>query len=307
MGAGTDAGASITSTARSWRCAASQAAGESDREAYILRAGEWLRSIQNADGGWGESCASYDQHTFVPRRARLRKPPGRSWACWPVGDTTSGSLHKGRRVSDGDAKADGSWDEDLSTGTGFPGVFYLKYHLYRNSFPVLALCQLPENERRERSRPIMRVPLSQVADMATYIAKNKMRPRPEWQKNLAASRRRQSVQDRPHADPLGGERAQAASHDQQAVPAGDDAGAAARLQPDLHRLRAHPRIRIVSIRERLSLEQCLKAVDECDAPMVSICGGEPLLYPEIGKLVRRSSIAASTFSCAPTACSWPRS
>src|ERR1700678_1032207 len=39
-----------------------------------------------------------------------------------------------------------------------------------------------------------------------------------------------------------------------------------------------------SIRERLSLEQCLKAVDECDAPMVSICGGEPLLYPEIAKL-----------------------
>ncbi len=42
-----------------------RAAGESDREAYILRAGEWLRSIQNADGGWGESCASYDQQHYV--------------------------------------------------------------------------------------------------------------------------------------------------------------------------------------------------------------------------------------------------
>src|SRR5215469_9901954 len=41
-----------------------------------------------------------------------------------------------------------------------------------------------------------------------------------------------------------------------------------------------------SIRERLSLEQCLRAVDECGAPMVSICGGEPLLYPEIGALVK---------------------
>ena len=60
-----------------------------------------------------------------------------------------------------------------------------------------------------------------------------------------------------------------------------------------------------SIRERLSLEQCLKAVDECGAPMVSICGGEPLLYPEIGATVRRDSErAASTFSSAPTACSW---
>ncbi|MCX7671639.1 MAG: squalene--hopene cyclase, partial [Anaerolineae bacterium] len=43
-----------------------RAAGESDREAHILRAAEWLRSIQNADGGWGESCASYDEGRFVP-------------------------------------------------------------------------------------------------------------------------------------------------------------------------------------------------------------------------------------------------
>ena len=36
-------------------------------------------------------------------------------------------------------RSDGGWEEDLSTGTGFPGVFYLQYHLYRNSFPILAL------------------------------------------------------------------------------------------------------------------------------------------------------------------------
>jgi squalene-hopene/tetraprenyl-beta-curcumene cyclase len=42
------------------------ASGESDREAHVLRGGEWLRSIQNADGGWGESCASYDNGTFTP-------------------------------------------------------------------------------------------------------------------------------------------------------------------------------------------------------------------------------------------------
>ena len=64
--AGTAAGAWIISTARSWRCAGCSAAGESDREAHVLRAGEWLRSIQNADGGWGESCASYDNDTFTP-------------------------------------------------------------------------------------------------------------------------------------------------------------------------------------------------------------------------------------------------
>src|SRR5579871_5694375 len=116
-----------------------QAAGESDREAYILRAGEWLRSIQNADGGWGESCASYDQHTFVAARSM---PLQTAWAILGLlagGDTTSNSLHKGIEYLMETQKADGDWDEDLSTGTGFPGVFYLKYHLYRNSFPVLAL------------------------------------------------------------------------------------------------------------------------------------------------------------------------
>jgi squalene-hopene/tetraprenyl-beta-curcumene cyclase len=116
-----------------------EAAGESDREAYILRAGEWLRSIQNADGGWGESCASYDQHTFV---AAPSSPSQTAWAILGLlagGDTTSNSLHKGIEHLNETQRADGGWDEELSTGTGFPGVFYLKYHLYRNSFPVLAM------------------------------------------------------------------------------------------------------------------------------------------------------------------------
>ena len=73
-----------------------QAAGESDREAYILRAGEWLRSIQNADGGWGESCASYDQqHLTSPAPST---PSQTAWAILGLlagGDTTSSSLHKG--------------------------------------------------------------------------------------------------------------------------------------------------------------------------------------------------------------------
>jgi squalene-hopene/tetraprenyl-beta-curcumene cyclase len=55
------------------------------------------------------------------------------------GDTTSSSLHKGIEYLTETQRADGGWDEELSTGTGFPGVFYLQYHLYRISFPVLAL------------------------------------------------------------------------------------------------------------------------------------------------------------------------
>ena len=116
-----------------------EAAGESDREAYILRAGEWLRSLQNADGGWGESCAGYAQNTFV------EAPSAPSQTAWAIlgllasGDTHSGSVQQGIEYLMETQRPDGGWDEELSTGTGFPGVFYLQYHYYRHSFPVLAL------------------------------------------------------------------------------------------------------------------------------------------------------------------------
>lgn len=116
-----------------------RASGEDDREAHVLRAGEWLRSIQNADGGWGESCASYDRQTFVGAPST---PSQTAWAVLGLiagGDTTSSSLHKGIEYLIETQRPDGGWDEELSTGTGFPRVFYLQYHLYRSSFPVLAL------------------------------------------------------------------------------------------------------------------------------------------------------------------------
>jgi squalene-hopene/tetraprenyl-beta-curcumene cyclase len=116
-----------------------RASGEDDREAHVLRAGEWLRAIQNADGGWGESCQSYEKGTYVPAAST---PSQTAWAILGLlasGDTTSGSLHKGIEYLTETQRADGGWDETLSTGTGFPRVFYLQYHLYRNSFPVLAL------------------------------------------------------------------------------------------------------------------------------------------------------------------------
>ena len=115
------------------------AAGESDREAYILRAGEWLRSIQNPDGGWGESCAGYDEATYVPAPST---PSQTAWAVLGLiagGDTTSISVVDGIEHLVETQQENGSWREDLATGTGFPRVFYLSYHMYRNSFPLLAL------------------------------------------------------------------------------------------------------------------------------------------------------------------------
>jgi squalene-hopene/tetraprenyl-beta-curcumene cyclase len=118
-----------------------RAAGVSDREAPILRAGEWLRSVQNADGGWGESCASYDGNGFV---AAPSTPSQTAWAVLGLlagGDDSSESVVRGAAYLAETQLPGGNWQENLATGTGFPKVFYLHYHLYRNSFPVLALSE----------------------------------------------------------------------------------------------------------------------------------------------------------------------
>jgi squalene-hopene/tetraprenyl-beta-curcumene cyclase len=115
------------------------ASGESDREAHILRGGEWLRSIQNADGGWGESCASYDNGVFTPAEST---PSQTAWALMGLiagGDPNSLSVQHGIEYLLETQRPDGSWDETLATGTGFPKVFYLNYHLYKDYFPLLAL------------------------------------------------------------------------------------------------------------------------------------------------------------------------
>ncbi len=116
-----------------------RAAGYSDREAAVLRAGEWLRSVQNADGGWGESCESYATHGYYPAPST---PSQTAWAVLGLiagGDNSSLSVNKGIEYLIETQRADGTWQENLATGTGFPRVFYLTYHLYRNSFPLLAL------------------------------------------------------------------------------------------------------------------------------------------------------------------------
>ena len=130
----------------------------------------------------------------------------------------------------------------------------------------------------------MRFPLSMTAGMAGYIFKNKMRPKPEWQKSVAAT---------PDA-----------SNPFRILPAQLAEGGSRQPHPMIKKrfpivLMLEPlhacnltctgcgRIREYesTIAQRLPLEECLAAVDECGAPMVSICGGEPMMYPQIGELV----------------------
>ena len=116
-----------------------EAIGIEINEPCMQQGAEWLRMVQNADGGWGETCGSYDDPTT--RGVGPSTPSQTAWAILgllAVGDTRSDSVARGIAYLLRTQKTDGSWDEPYFTGTGFPRVFYLKYHLYRQYFPLLA-------------------------------------------------------------------------------------------------------------------------------------------------------------------------
>jgi squalene-hopene/tetraprenyl-beta-curcumene cyclase len=118
-----------------------RASGESGTDPAIERAARWVLAVQNPDGGWGESCASYARDEFV---AAPSTPSQTAWgllAAMAAGDRSSAAFERGVRYLVDSQRADGEWDETAATGTGFPNVFYLRYALYRNYFPLLALTQ----------------------------------------------------------------------------------------------------------------------------------------------------------------------
>ena len=117
-----------------------RAIGEEMTQHWILRGRDWLESCQNDDGGWGETCASYDDPTLKGRGESTASQT--AWALMGIcacGDLDRSSVQRGLRFLLSSQKADGSWDEPQITGTGFPKVFYLKYDMYRQNFPLLAL------------------------------------------------------------------------------------------------------------------------------------------------------------------------
>src|SRR5437764_6327478 len=117
-----------------------QAIGIDTHEPMVQQAAEWIRMFQNADGGWGETCGSYDDANT--KGIGPSTPSQTAWAVLGLlaaGDTRSESVQKGVAYLLKTQKHNGSWDEPQYTGTGFPRVFYLAYHLYRVYFPLLAL------------------------------------------------------------------------------------------------------------------------------------------------------------------------
>ncbi len=106
----------------------------------IRRAIRWLEQHQNDDGGWGEDLRSYDNRAWAGRGESTASQT--AWALLALlaaGQRSSDAVERGVRWLCDTQRPDGSWDEAQFTGTGFPGDFYINYHLYRMVFPITAL------------------------------------------------------------------------------------------------------------------------------------------------------------------------
>ena len=108
----------------------------------IRRAVAWLKSGQNEDGGWGEPCASYDDPINKDKGSSTASQT--SWALMGLisaGEAESEAVRHGVGYLLRTQNKKGSWDEKEFTGTGFPSFFYIRYHMYRDYFPLMALAR----------------------------------------------------------------------------------------------------------------------------------------------------------------------
>jgi len=133
------------------------AAGEDTSQPYMKAALDWLRSVQNDDGGFGESADSYLDESLMGIGPST--PSQTAWAAITLMNLTGADDPAvGRAIAyllDQQLREDtpaeypehpidepaGSWREEEFTGTGFPKVFYIRYHLYRHYFPLMALAR----------------------------------------------------------------------------------------------------------------------------------------------------------------------
>ena len=131
-----------------------RAIGENMKQDWIVRAKTWLESCQNEDGGWGETCASYDDPSLKGKGESTASQT--AWALMGLcacGELEGKPIGRGVGYLTRTQNRDGSWTEPQTTGTGFPRVFYLKYDMYRNNFPLLALATYANYGREVFHRP----------------------------------------------------------------------------------------------------------------------------------------------------------
>jgi squalene-hopene/tetraprenyl-beta-curcumene cyclase len=119
------------------------AAGVDDHAPEIRKAAKWLISIQNADGGWGEDGTSYklDYHGYEAAPSTASQTAWALLGLMAAGDVNEPAVKRGIEYLQRHQGSDGFWEEARYTATGFPRVFYLRYHGYPKFFPLWALAR----------------------------------------------------------------------------------------------------------------------------------------------------------------------
>ena len=113
--------------------------GVPDTAEPVRRAVRWVLSVQNADGGWGEDLRSYDDASWRGRGTSTASQTAWALIALLAGGERGLAVDRGVEWLARTQGEKGAWDEPEFTGTGFPGDFYINYHLYRQIFPVMAL------------------------------------------------------------------------------------------------------------------------------------------------------------------------
>jgi squalene-hopene/tetraprenyl-beta-curcumene cyclase len=116
------------------------AAGLTVEAPVVRKAVDWLVAIQNPDGGWGESCDSYDlaYQGYQPTASRASQTAWALLGLMAAGLVEHPAVARGMAWLNANQGEDGLWPEEDYTGGGFPRVFYLRYHGYRKFFPLWA-------------------------------------------------------------------------------------------------------------------------------------------------------------------------
>jgi squalene-hopene/tetraprenyl-beta-curcumene cyclase len=119
------------------------AAGFAPEAPEMRKAVEWLAAIQNPDGGWGEDGASYklDYHGYEAAPSTASQTAWALLGLMAAGAVDHRAVGRGIKYLADSQGADGFWDEPRYTATGFPRVFYLRYHGYAKYFPLWALAR----------------------------------------------------------------------------------------------------------------------------------------------------------------------